>query len=366
MTKRVVVGMSGGVDSSVAALLLVEQGFEVHGVFMKNWEDAYDTGYCSALEDFNDARDVCHTLGIPLHQVNFIEEYRQRVFSYFLAEYQQGRTPNPDVLCNKEIKFKAFLDYANRLGADAIATGHYARRIVQHGYSHLLKGVDPQKDQSYFLHTLDQTQLNPVMFPVGELYKTQVRQLAVAANLITQDKKDSTGICFIGERNFREFLSRYLPSQPGDICTPDGKKIGEHAGLMFYTIGQRQGLGIGGYSGSSGEPWYVVHKDPEHNLLIVGQGYHHPWLFHRRLYATQVHWITSSPPALPFRCHAKIRYRQQEQPCCIETLSMDSQNNISCQVLFDQPQRAITTGQSVVFYMAEECLGGGIIQAVMD
>ena len=354
---RIVVGLSGGVDSSVAALLLVEQGYEVHGVFMKNWEDSFEAGYCAAAEDLDDAQVVCETLDIPLHTVNFTAEYQERVFRYFLEEYRRGRTPNPDILCNTEIKFRAFLNHARHLGADAIATGHYVRRIEQDGGQRLLKGRDPGKDQSYFLYGLDQQQLASAWFPVGDLLKSEVRERAAVAGLVTHAKKDSTGICFIGERRFREFLNRYLPAQPGQIQTVDGQPIGEHAGLMFHTIGQRQGLGIGGQRQGSGEPWYVTGKDLEHNILIVAQGHNHPALFHRRLRASPLHWIAGEPPTLPLTCMAKIRYRQPDQLCVLETLEKDR-----AEVCFTEPQRAITPGQSVVFYRNEECLGGGIIE----
>lgn len=354
---RIIVGLSGGVDSSVAALLLVERGYEVHGVFMKNWEESFETGYCAAAEDLDDAQAVCDTLGIPLHTVNFVAEYRERVFRYFLEEYRQGRTPNPDVLCNTEIKFRAFLDHARRLGADAIATGHYVRRSVEGGRQHLLKGCDPGKDQSYFLYGLNQEQLASTWFPVGDWLKSAVRERAVAVGLATHAKKDSTGICFIGERRFREFLNRYLPAQPGPIHTVEGRHIGEHAGLMFHTIGQRQGLGIGGQRKGNGEPWYVVGKDMERNILFVAQGHHHPALFHRRLRAAQLHWIAGETPALPLACMAKIRYRQLDQPCRVEALTEDH-----VEVCFAEPQRAITPGQSVVFYQNDECLGGGVIE----
>ena len=353
---RIIVGLSGGVDSSVAALLLVEQGYDVHGVFMKNWEESFEAGYCAAAEDLEDARAVAETLHIPLHQVNFSAEYQQRVFRYFLDEYRAGRTPNPDILCNTEIKFKAFLDHARRLGADGIATGHYVRCLERDGRWHLLKGRDPDKDQSYFLHGLDQAQLASARFPVGDLHKAQVRERAAAAGLITHAKKDSTGICFIGERRFREFLHRYLPAQPGPICTVDGERLGEHAGLMFHTIGQRQGLGIGGRKASSGEPWYVADKDLALNTLIVAQGRDHPALFHQRLRASQLHWIAGELPPLPLVCAAKIRYRQADQPCVLESL-----NEQGAEVCFATPQRAIAPGQSVVFYRDDECLGGGMI-----
>ena len=355
---RIVVGLSGGVDSSVAALLLVEQGYDVHGVFMKNWEDSFEAGYCAAAEDLEDARAVAETLNIPLHQVNFTVEYQQRVFHYFLDEYRAGRTPNPDILCNTEIKFKAFLDHARRLGADFIATGHYVRCVNREGRWRLLKGGDPGKDQSYFLHGLDQTQLGSAVFPIGDLHKAQVRERAAAAGLITHAKKDSTGICFIGERRFREFLNRYLPTRPGPINTVDGEPIGEHTGLMFHTIGQRQGLGIGGRKEGSGEPWYVAGKDLAHNTLIVAQGRDHPALFHRRLRASQLHWIAGKPPVPPLACTAKIRYRQSDQPCLVEML-----DERGAEVCFSEPQRAMAPGQSVVFYQGDECLGGGIIDA---
>jgi tRNA-specific 2-thiouridylase len=362
MTKvRVVVGISGGVDSSVAALRLLQQGYDVHGVFMKNWEDSYEPGYCAAAQDLEDAADSCDTLGIPLHKVNFSNEYRERVFRYFLEEYRRGRTPNPDVLCNKEIKFKAFLHYAQRLGADRIATGHYARAHLTDGRWSLLKGADETKDQSYFLHSLDQGQLGKALFPVGALHKTQVREIAKEADLVTHDKQDSTGICFIGERDFRTFLERYLPTRPGEMRTVDGQIIGEHAGLSFYTLGQRQGLGIGGQRGGSGAAWYVVDKDVANNILIVAEGSRHPRLYHHRLLASQLEWVAGRPPPSPHRCRAKIRYRQAEQACTIESLAGQR-----CAVAFEQAQRAITPGQSVVFYAGEECLGGGIIDAAFD
>ncbi|MBL8259358.1 MAG: tRNA 2-thiouridine(34) synthase MnmA [Candidatus Competibacteraceae bacterium] len=357
---RIVVGLSGGVDSSVAALLLVEQGFEVHGVFMKNWEDSHESGYCSAAEDLEDARAVCETLDIPLHQVNFAADYQERVFRRFLDEYRKGRTPNPDTLCNTEIKFKAFLDHARRLGAHRIATGHYARCRLQDGRYALLKGRDAAKDQSYFLHGLDQAQLASAWFPLGDLNKRAVRERAAAAGLVTHDKKDSTGICFIGERPFREFLSRYLPAQPGPIRAADGELLGQHGGLMFHTIGQRQGLGIGGRREGSGEPWYVAAKDLEHNTLIVAQGHDHPALFHRRLRASQPHWTAGFAPASPLRCQARIRYRQADQPCWLEIA-----DETGLDVRFDSPQRAITPGQAVVFYLGDECLGGGVIETAL-
>ncbi len=357
---RVVVGISGGVDSSVAALLLVEQGYDVHGVFMKNWDDSYDTGaYCTAADDVRDAREVCDALGIPLHTVNFTREYRERVFAHFLLELERGRTPNPDILCNSEIKFKAFLAHARRLGADAIATGHYARRIERDGRSLLLKGLDPGKDQSYFLHALSQAQIARALFPVGHLFKREVRTLAERAGLITHDKKDSTGICFIGERDFREFIARFLPARPGPLLTPEGETVGEHQGLAFYTLGQRQGLKIGGRKGGSGEPWFVAGKDPRRNALIVVQG-EHPLLYARGLRASGLGWIAGEPPGAPFACRAKTRYRQPDQACTITRLAEDG-----CEVVFEAPQRAVTPGQSVVLYDGETCLGGGVIESAL-
>ncbi|MFZ1324409.1 MAG: tRNA 2-thiouridine(34) synthase MnmA [Candidatus Contendobacter sp.] len=358
---RTIVGLSGGVDSSVAALLLVEQGHEVHAVFMKNWDDGQDTGYCAAAQDLEDARAVCATLAIPLHQVNFTAEYRERVFRLFLAEYQAGRTPNPDVLCNTEIKFKAFLEHARRLGADCIATGHYARRLERDHQFALLKGLDPGKDQSYFLHGLSQAQLASVLFPLGELRKQAVRERAAAAGLVTHDKKDSTGICFIGERPFRAFLSRYLPTQPGPLETPDGERLGEHTGLMFHTIGQRQGLGIGGRREGGGEAWYVAAKVLERNALIVVQGRHHPALLHRRLRAVAPHWIGGAPPTAPLLCRAKIRYRQPDQDCVLETIAADR-----LELCFVEPQWAVAPGQAVVFYQDDQCLGGATIALAYD
>jgi tRNA-specific 2-thiouridylase len=349
---HIIVGLSGGVDSAVAALLLLEQGHEVEGLFMKNWEDDDDADYCAAEEDYRMAREVCAQLEIPLHAVNFARAYWDRVFSYFLAEYRAGRTPNPDVLCNKEIKFKAFLDHALALGADAIATGHYARIAFDGNRYRLLKGVDANKDQSYFLHALGQRELSRTRFPVGELTKPTVRALARAAGLPNHARKDSTGICFIGERKFKDFLSRYLPAQPGEIRTLEGEVKGRHDGLMFYTIGQRQGLGIGG----PGDPWYVVGKDLAHNVLLVAQGEDHPALFADALYADQITWVAGAPPTLPLQASAKTRYRQADQPCRLTA------TNGSLLVEFEQPQRAIAPGQSVVFYRDDECLGGGVIE----
>lgn len=356
--KNIIVGMSGGVDSSVAALLLLQQGHHVEGLFMKNWEDDDQEDYCAAAEDLADAQSVCDKLGIKLHSVNFSDQYWDRVFQNFLDEYKAGRTPNPDILCNKEIKFKAFLDYAMELGADYIATGHYVRRSTNNSKSHLLKGLDHNKDQSYFLYTLGQHQLEKALFPVGELDKPMVRKMADDAGLVTYDKKDSTGICFIGERKFKDFLQRYLPAQPGEIHDPDGHCIGKHHGLMYYTLGQRKGLGIGGLKNASEEPWFSVAKDLDNNILIAAQGIDNELLYHDTLHASQLSW-TDQPPAIPFTCMAKNRYRQSDQSCTIVKLSADS-----CTVEFKDPQRAITPGQSIVFYQQDECLGGGIIDSM--
>lgn len=356
--KRVVVGISGGVDSSVTAYLLQQQGYEVQGLFMKNWEEDDDADYCSAAVDLEDAQQVCDTLHIPLHTRNFAGEYWERVFQYFLDEYRAGRTPNPDVLCNKEIKFKTFLDHALALGAGHIATGHYARIQFRDGYYRLLKALDGNKDQTYFLHALGQHQLEKAWFPLGELTKPEVRRLAEQAGFANFAKKDSTGICFIGERKFKDFLSRYLPAQPGEMRTPEGEYMGQHDGLMYYTLGQRQGLGIGGARDGSGDPWYVVAKDLAANRLIVAQGHDHPLLFRHQLSAEQLNWIAETPAHIPLRCMAKTRYRQTDQACTITRLEGDR-----CEVHFEQAQRAITPGQSVVFYQGDECLGGGVILA---
>jgi len=355
---RVVLGMSGGVDSSVAALLLKEEGYEVIGIFMKNWNEESEDGYCTATEDYEDVKKVCHQLKIPYYTVNFENEYWDRVFAYFLDEYEKGRTPNPDVICNKEIKFKSFLDYAMKLDADYLATGHYARIDNYEGKYRLLRGVDPGKDQTYFLCTLGQDQLSRTLFPIGHLKKEKVREIAVEAGLKTARKKDSTGICFIGERNFKGFLGNYLPAQPGEIKTLSGEVVGQHDGLMYYTIGQRRGLGIGGGKGNdSGEPWYVVDKDLKNNFLYVVQGANHPALFSSGLLASDLHWVSGEPPADIFSCTAKFRYRQTDQGVSVKLTEEDR-----CQVLFDRPQKAITPGQFVVFYRGEVCLGGGIIE----
>jgi tRNA-specific 2-thiouridylase len=349
--------MSGGVDSSVAALLLLEQGYHVEGLFMKNWEEDDNTEYCTAKADLADAQAVSDRLGIRLHTANFAAEYWDGVFEHFLAEYQAGRTPNPDILCNREIKFKAFLDYATELGADCIATGHYARTQTVDGVTRLLKGLDTNKDQSYFLSAVSAQSLARSLFPVGTLEKPRVRELAADHGLVTSTKKDSTGICFIGERKFKDFLQRYLPAQPGDIETLDGDIIGTHQGLMYHTYGQRQGLGIGGLADHSEAPWYVAGKDLQRNVLIVVQGTDHPALFSSTLRAGQLNWINSAQTGLPLQCTAKIRYRQADQACVVQA---SGDNEVS--VTFENPQRAVTPGQTIVFYQNDICLGGGVIE----
>ena len=354
--QRVIVGMSGGVDSSVSALLLLEQGYQVDGLFMKNWEEDDGTDYCTAMDDLADAQAVCDRIGIKLHTANFAAEYWDNVFEHFLAEYKAGRTPNPDILCNREIKFKAFLDYALMLGADLIATGHYVRRRDIDGHTELLKGLDPNKDQSYFLHAVGGTQIARTLFPVGELEKPAVRAIAEKYELATAKKKDSTGICFIGERRFSDFLKQYLPAQPGVIETTDGEQIGQHHGLMYHTIGQRQGLGIGGMKDASDEPWYVLAKDVARNVLVVGQGNEHPWLFSSALLASEIFWVNPVDLSAPRQLTAKVRYRQSDQQCTLE------QTPQGYRAIFSTPQRAVTPGQSVVFYDGDICLGGGVIE----
>lgn len=356
---RVFVGMSGGVDSSVSALLLKEQGYDVIGIFMKNWDDTDEFGHCTAEEDFQDVRRVCDQIGIPYYTVNFEKEYMDKVFQYFLEEYKAGRTPNPDVMCNREIKFGELLNKVMNLGADYIATGHYARVEYIDGEYKLLRGIDQNKDQTYFLNVLGQEQLAKTMFPIGHLPKQQVREIAERAGLATAKKKDSTGICFIGEKNFREFLSNYLPAKPGDIVTVDGEVIGRHDGLMYYTLGQRQGLGIGGGFGDNNQPWFVVDKDLPKNELIVGQGSDHPRLYSTSLVATNVSWVSDKPKEQVFTCTAKFRYRQPDQE-----ITVHLRENASCEVRFAKPQKAVTPGQAVVFYQGEVCLGGGTIDQV--
>jgi tRNA-uridine 2-sulfurtransferase len=352
---RVIVGMSGGVDSSVTAHLLKQQGYDVIGIFMKNWDDTDENGICTADVDFEDVRKVCDQIDIPYYAVNFEKQYWNKVFSYFLEEYKAGRTPNPDVMCNKEIKFKAFLDHALTLGADYVATGHYARVRYHNGEYEMLRGVDDNKDQTYFLNQLGQEQLSKTMFPLGELPKSEVRKIAEEAGLATAKKKDSTGICFIGERNFKEFLSNYLPAQKGEMQTFDGEVKGKHDGLMYYTIGQRHGLGIGG----AGEPWFVAGKNLEKNILYVVQGFHHQYLYSDRLVATDISWVSDMKPNESFTCTAKFRYRQADNEV---TVHLNEDNTV--EVEFAEPMRAIAPGQAVVFYDGEKCLGGATIDTV--
>ncbi len=355
--ERIVVGMSGGVDSSVAALLLKQQGYDVVGVFMKNWDEKDENGTCTAADDWEDVQEVCGVIGIPCYAVNFEKEYYDRVFSYFLDEYRRGRTPNPDVLCNREIKFKAFLDYALKLGAERMATGHFVRTRVQDGHPVLVCGSDPDKDQSYFLYMLKERQLSRALFPVGGMTKQQVRELAQKSGLPTAKKKDSTGVCFIGERNFRQFLQGFLPMQPGDMRTEDGRKVGEHIGLAYYTLGQRRGLGIGG--SGDGRRWFVIDKDLQNNVLVVAQGEDSPRLYARHVRAAQLTWVADEPPApegVPVRLAARFRYRQPDQPVTV-TLRGDE-----IHIEADELQRAVTPGQSVVLYRGDVCLGGGVAE----
>ncbi|MCG3399063.1 tRNA 2-thiouridine(34) synthase MnmA [Staphylococcus massiliensis] len=352
---RVVVGMSGGVDSSVTAQILKEQGYDVIGIFMKNWDDTDENGVCTATEDYNDVIAVCNQIGIPYYAVNFEKQYWDKVFTYFLDEYKKGRTPNPDVMCNKEIKFKAFLEHALKLGADYVATGHYARVRRDNGKVEMLRGVDQNKDQTYFLNQLTHEQLSKVMFPLGEMEKSEVREIALDRGLATAKKKDSTGICFIGERNFKDFLSQYLPAQPGNMVTLDGEVKGKHTGLMYYTIGQRHGLGIGG----DGDPWFVVGKNLDDNVLYVEQGFHHDALYSDYLIASDVSFVNPINLDEPLTCTAKFRYRQKDTKV---TVTKESEDAI--RVTFDTPVRAITPGQAVVLYDGEVCLGGATIDDV--
>ena len=357
MSERIVVGMSGGVDSSVAALLLKEQGYDVIGVFMKNWEEKDENGVCTAESDWRDVRDVCDLIGIPYYSVNFAREYWDRVFSYFLDEYRAGRTPNPDVLCNREIKFRAFLDFAMQLGASRMATGHF---VQTNGAGDLLRGADPNKDQSYFLYMLHREQLKKAIFPVGGMTKAEVRRIAAEHGLPVSQKKDSTGVCFIGERKFKQFLQTYLPAQPGDMVSPEGQVVGRHDGLMYYTLGQRRGLGIGGCG--DGRSWFVIGKDLERNRLLVAQGEDHPMLYSTRSVAGGVTWVGEAPlqEGETLRCTARFRYRQGDQP--VEVTLMEDKLLIHSLT----PQRAVTPGQSAVLYDGERCLGGAVVEEILD
>ena len=354
--QTVFIGLSGGVDSSVAAYLLQEAGYHVEGLFMKNWEEDDTQDYCSAKEDLKDVRQICRTLNIPLHTVNFAQEYWQSVFSDFLEDYKAGRTPNPDVLCNREIKFKHFLKHAINLGADYIATGHYVKNIFKNGLHTLHKASDINKDQSYFLYTLNQDQLSRSLFPLASLNKTEIRDIARNLGLVTHNKKDSTGLCFIGERKFKPFLSEFINAQPGLMQTPEGKTLGQHDGIMFYTLGQRQGLKIGGQKDQATLPWYVVGKDIQNNILYVSQGQDHPWHFCTEVTVNQPHWIANTPPSNTFQAQAKTRYRQADQLCEVEL-----QANNTLIARFKEPQRSVTPGQSLVLYQGDKMLGGGII-----
>lgn len=361
MNTKVIVGMSGGVDSSVAAWLLREQGYQVEGLFMKNWEQDDKDGYCPAALDLADAKTVCQQLDIPLHTVNFSEEYWQRVFNHFLREYENARTPNPDVLCNKEIKFNAFLNHALTLGADYIATGHYARVQVNHGKGELYKAKDRDKDQTYFLHAVSREALAKTLFPIGDYLKSQIRAFAKALDLATHAKKDSTGICFIGEKRFKTFLNEFMLAKPGYIQNTTGETLGKHDGLMFYTLGQRQGLGIGGLQHGSTEPWYVVDKDTTTNTLIVAQGAQHPRLYSQGLVCGPIHWLADCEDHLPLTCFAKTRYRQADFACMISPVEANQQHY----VMFSTPQRAVTPGQYIVFYDKNQCLGGAVIEQII-
>ncbi len=358
---KVIVGMSGGVDSSVSAYLLQEQGYQVEGLFMKNWEEDDTDEYCAAADDLKDAQAICDKLGIKLHTINFATEYWDNVFEYFLAEYKAGRTPNPDIMCNKEIKFKAFLEFAcEDLKADYIATGHYVQRELRDNKWHMIRGLDNNKDQSYFLYTLNEAQIAQTLFPVGHIEKPEVRAIAEQAGLVTHNKKDSTGICFIGERKFKDFLAQYLPAKPGIIESAEGEAVGHHDGLMYHTLGQRKGLRIGGLANSGEEPWYVVEKDLLRNVLIVGQGHKHPRLFSKGLIANQLHWVDRTPLATSIQCTVKTRYRQEDVACTVTPLANDEY-----QIDFDEEQSSVTPGQSVVFYQNDVCLGGGIIDSLI-
>lgn len=348
----VVVGMSGGVDSSVTALLLKQQGYRVIGMFMKNWEEKDENGVCQSSYDYDDVRKVCDQIDIPYYSINFVKDYWNQVFEQFVADFKRGLTPNPDILCNKEIKFKVFLEKALEFGADFLATGHYCQNIMHNESYQMLKGIDDNKDQTYFLYTINQKILQKVLFPIGNIVKSDVRKIAQEHRLATSEKKDSTGICFIGERDFRSFLSQYIPSQPGNFETMQGKKIGRHFGAAFYTLGQRKGLGIGG----PGDAWFVIGKDIERNVVIVEQGADHPALFSNELEAIDITWISGTPPSIPFTCNSKVRYRQADQPCIIQSIDEGKAH-----VTFPTPQRAVTPGQSIVFYDGNICLGGGII-----
>ena len=349
----IAVGMSGGVDSSVSALLLKQQGYRVFGLFMKNWEERDEQGVCRSASDAEDVRRVCEQIDVPCYTLNFVDEYRHHVFTRFIEEFEQGFTPNPDILCNQEIKFKVFFEKALQLGADGLATGHYCQNQAFEGRHCLVKGKDRSKDQTYFLYTLNHAVLDKVLFPVGGLEKSEVREIARQHGLATADKKDSTGICFIGERHFRTFLSQYIALQPGNFETLEGKIVGRHSGAAYYTLGQRKGLGIGG----AGAAWFVIGKDMKRGVVFVEQGADHPALYSSELTAAKLTWVSGEPPACPFRCQAKIRYRQADQACVIEQIEEER-----AYVTFPEPQRAITPGQSIVFYSDEVCLGGGVIQ----